>query len=230
MSKATILVVEDEADIRELVQLTLERANYSVITAETGEEACKLAVSGLPDLIILDLMLPDMQGFDVCKRLRGQSTTTTIPIIMATARGEEVDVVLGLELGADDYIKKPFSLSELISRVRAVLRRSGTVRSKKNRILRVDSIEIDREGYEVRLDGELLNLTRAEFRLLTGLLESPGRVLSRDQLLDRITGGHTAIIDRNVDVHVRSLRSKLGDASAMIVTIRGVGYKCSPSG
>ena len=230
MSKATILVVEDEADIRELVQLTLERANYSVITAETGEEACKLAVSELPDLIILDLMLPDMQGFDVCKRLRGQSTTTTIPIIMATARGEEVDVVLGLELGADDYIKKPFSLSELISRVRAVLRRSGTVRSKKNRILRVDSIEIDREGYEVRLDGELLNLTRAEFRLLTGLLESPGRVLSRDQLLDRITGGHTAIIDRNVDVHVRSLRSKLGDASAMIVTIRGVGYKCSPSG
>lgn len=229
MSEATVLVVEDEVDIRELVQLTLERANYSVITAEGGEEACRLAASELPDLIILDLMLPDMQGFDVCKRLRGQPRTATIPIIMATARGEEVDVVLGLELGADDYIKKPFSLSELISRVRAVLRRSGTIRPSENRILRVGSIEIDREGHEVRKDGELLNLTRAEFRLLTGLLESPGRVLSRDRLLDRITGGHTAIIDRNVDVHIRSLRSKLGDASAMIVTIRGVGYKCSPS-
>lgn len=229
MSEATVLVVEDEVDIRELVQLTLERANYFVITAEGGEEACRLAASELPDLIILDLMLPDMQGFDVCKRLRGQPRTATIPIIMATARGEEVDVVLGLELGADDYIKKPFSLSELISRVRAVLRRSGTIRPSENRILRVGSIEIDREGHEVRKDGELLNLTRAEFRLLTGLLESPGRVLSRDRLLDRITGGHTAIIDRNVDVHIRSLRSKLGDASAMIVTIRGVGYKCSPS-
>ena len=144
---------------------------------------------------------------------------------MATARGEEVDVVLGLELGADDYIKKPFSLSELISRVRAVLRRADSIRSR-GRILRVGSIEIDREGHEVRQDGELLKLTRAEFRLLTGLLESRGRVLSRDQLLDRITGGQTAIIDRNVDVHIRSLRSKLGDASAMIRTIRGVGYKC----
>ncbi len=225
MSEATVLVVEDEADIRELVQLTLERANYSVITAETGGEACRLATSKLPDLIILDLMLPDMQGFDVCKRIREQSTTADIPIIMATARGEEVDVVLGLELGADDYIKKPFSLSELISRVRAVLRRADNIRPR-GRILRVGSIEIDREGHEVRQDGELLKLTRAEFRLLTGLLESRGRVLSRDQLLDRITGGQTAIIDRNVDVHIRSLRSKLGDASTMIMTIRGVGYKC----
>ena len=228
MPKTTILVVEDEADIRELIQLTLERESYTVLTAETGAEACRLAADSLPDLVILDLMLPDMQGLEVCRTLRKQPRTSRVPIIMATARGEEADVVLGLELGADDYIRKPFSLRELTSRVRAVLRRAQDAGPEESAVLRRGPIEIDLEGHEVRLDGTLLKLTRAEFRLLTGLLESAGRVFTREQLLDRITGGHTAIIDRNVDVHVRSLRRKLGKAAGMIVTIRGVGYKCRP--
>ena len=226
MAHETVLVIEDEPDILELIQFNLESEGYKVLTSRTGEEGYRLARSLSPDLIVLDLMLPGMSGIEVCRMLRQQEKCRHLPIIMATARGGESDVVLGLELGADDYITKPFSVSELTARIRAVLRRTeAPPASGPGQIVRAGPLELDADRHEARIHGDLLELTRAEFRLLSALARTPGVVLTRDQLLDRITDGQASIIDRNVDVHVRALRRKLGDSSDLIVTVRGVGYK-----
>ncbi len=226
MSKKTILLIEDEPDITELIRFNLENERFQVVSSETGEQGCRLAGELHPDLIILDLMLPDMSGIEVCKLLRRQEGLRQIPIIMATARDSEADVVLGLELGADDYITKPFSVRELSARVRAVLRRSQPPAPEaEDSVIQAGPVELTRSRHEARVDGQLLELTLAEFRLLSALVGSPGKVFTRNQLLDRITDGQATIIDRNVDVHVRALRRKLGDASDLIVTVRGVGYK-----
>jgi DNA-binding response OmpR family regulator len=227
MARDTILVVEDDSDIVELLRYNLEREGFEVRAVGDGEAGLAAAETHQPALILLDLMLPGMEGLEVCRELRRRETTSTIPLIMLTAKGDEADIVLGLGLGADDYVTKPFSPKQLIARIRAVLRR-GTTRPASDTVERIDRgpLVIDTARHEVRLDGTPVTLTLAEFRILHALAATPDRVFTRDQLLDRITQGKSVIIDRNVDVHVRAIRKKLGRYGDRIVTVRGVGYKC----
>jgi len=222
-----ILVIEDDPDILELLQYNLGKEGYRVAIAEDGERGLKEAIQQTPDMIVLDIMLPGIDGLEVCKRLRQNANTSKIPIIMLTAKGEESDVVVGLELGADDYLTKPFSPRELIARMRAVLRRGeGTDASAEGEKTTIGELSIDRARHEVVYQGQPVTFTLAEYRILEMLASNPGRVFSRDQLLDRITGGEVVVIDRNVDVHIRSIRKKLNDEAELIQTVRGVGYKC----
>lgn len=223
---STVLCIEDDADIRELIRYNLEREGFRVLEAASGEEGLAAVRSSRPDLILLDLMLPGIQGLEVCRRLRSHDDTAATPLIMVSAKGEEPDVVAGLEMGADDFVAKPFSPRELVARVRSVLRR-GPSRETGARppVLRVAAIEVDTESHEVSVDGERVGLTLAEFRLLRALAGSPGRVFTRAQLVREITGGEHHIVERNVDVHVRAVRQKLGAHGAAIRTVRGVGYK-----
>ncbi|MFQ5743868.1 MAG: response regulator [Acidobacteriota bacterium] len=226
MAKSQILIIEDDPDILELLQYNLEREGFEVLVAEDGETGLREAATRRPSLILLDLMLPGMAGLDVCRQLQRQEETSRIPVVMVTAKGEESDVVLGLELGADDYITKPFGVRELVARVRSVLRRAEANRppAVEGRIEQ-GPIVIDQSRHEVLLDGELVELTLAEFRLLRALAANPGRVLTRDQLISRITAGGYQIAERNVDVHVAAVRRKMKKIADLIVTVRGVGYK-----
>jgi DNA-binding response OmpR family regulator len=221
-----VLVIEDEPDIRDLLAFHLEREGYTVTKCGDGAEGLRLARSAPPDLILLDLMLPTMDGLEVCRRLRQDSATRAIPLVMLTARGHEVDRVLGLELGADDYVVKPFSPRELVARVRAVLRRSRPAATGSTP-LTVGPLRIDAAAHTVSVDGVAVNLTRREFDLLRALVEAEGRVLSREFLLDHVWGYTAAgeIESRTVDVHVRRLRQKLGPAGQLIGTVTGVGYR-----
>ncbi|MFZ0428871.1 MAG: response regulator transcription factor [Acidobacteriota bacterium] len=232
MSHPSIVIVEDDEDIIELLRYNLERERFRVRIARTGEQGVELARSQEPSLVILDLGLPGIQGLEVCRILKRDETTRSIPIIMLTARGEESDIVLGLELGADDYVTKPFKIREFMARIRAALRRNAADFEARGGVgpIVAGTLEIDPVRHEARLRGELLPLTRAEFRLLRALAAHAGRVFTRDQLLQDITEGEAFISDRNVDVHVRSIRKKLGKARQLIVTIRGVGYKLRESG
>src|SRR5215510_7684285 len=223
-----VLIVEDEPDIRDLLTFHLERDGFQVARAGTGTEALRQVRLSPPDLLILDLMLPEMDGLEVCRRLRADAATTTLPIIMLTAKGDEVDRVVGLEIGADDYIVKPFSPKELIARVRAVLRRSrGPVSGAP---LVVGDIQLDGATHQVVVGGRPLSLTPKEFDLLRALLEARGRVLSREFLLDRVWGYARAgeIESRTVDVHIRRLRMKLGAEGMRIRTVKSVGYRFDP--
>jgi DNA-binding response OmpR family regulator len=228
MGKNTILIVEDDPDIVELLQYNLEREGFATLAAADGEAGLAAAVNQQPALILLDLMLPGINGLDVCRRLKQNVSAQAIPVIMLTAKGDEADVVLGLGLGADDYVTKPFSPRQLVARIQAVLRR-GPVKESTQVPERVEQgpLVVDSARHEVRVDGHPAMLTLAEFRLLHALVANPGRVFTRDQLLDRITKGESVIIDRNVDVHVRAIRKKLGKHGGIIATVRGVGYKCT---
>ena len=221
----TILIVEDDPDIRELVQYNLEREGFRVVVACDGREGYALAKRKIPALILLDLMLPGMSGLDVCKQIRAQAATSHIPVIMLTAKGEEGDIVLGLEMGADDYIPKPFRIKELVARVRAALRRGQRAGEESRELVHAGDIEMNLAKHEVRVGGHEVRMTLSEFRLLAALIAAPGRVFTRDQLLDRMTGGEAIIIDRNVDVHIRAIRKKMGQLGTCIEAIRGVGYK-----
>lgn len=224
-----ILLIEDDSDISELVQYNLEREGYKITVAADGEVGLNQALQVKPDLIVLDLMLPTMDGLSVCKKLRSMPETLGIPIVMLTAKGEESDIVIGLEMGADDYISKPFSPKELIARIRAVLRRPRAVGVHglgEDGRRTVGPVTIDAERHEAYLNGRQLALTLAEYRLLSTLISRPGRVFTREQLLEKITGGEVYVIDRNVDVHIRAIRKKLADEAEFIITVRGVGYKC----
>jgi len=224
MAKKKILVVDDEKDILELLEYNLEKEGYEILKAMTGEEALELVKRKNPDLIILDLMLPDVDGLEVCKMLKKAPKTGSIPIIMLTAKGEESDIIVGLELGANDYITKPFSPGVLIARVKAILRRrEGELKPKE--IIQVEGLTIDLPGHKVTLKGEPVELTTTEFNLLECLASNPGHVFTRDQLLDSAWGEETFILDRAVDVHIRRLRKKLKAASGWIITVRGIGYK-----
>jgi DNA-binding response OmpR family regulator len=228
MPKESLLIIEDDPDIVELVQYNLEREGFRVAAARDGERGLQEASSTHPSLILLDLMLPGMEGLEVCRALRQNRGTRRIPLVILTAKGEETDIVLGLEMGADDYVTKPFSPRELTARVRAVLRRAEAANGENdsNRIEH-GPLLLDAERYQVWLNGAPLSLTLSEFRLLHALVSSPGRVLTRDQLVERITAGECIVTDRNVDVHISSLRKKFGDEHEdLIVTVRGVGYKC----
>lgn len=227
MSKEKILVVDDEKDIVELLRYNLEKEGYKISSAFSGEECLENVKTDLPDLILLDLMLPEIDGLDVCKFLKNNAQTSHIPIIMLTAKGEETDIVLGLELGADDYITKPFKIRELLARVKAVLRRvkNNIPPPKEKEIIKFKNLVIDLNKYEVTLKNKLLNLTSTEFKLLKFLASHPGKVFTREQLLNQVWAEDRFIVDRAVDVHIRRLRQKLLTASDYIITIRGVGYR-----
>jgi two-component system phosphate regulon response regulator PhoB len=227
MRKATLLVIEDDPDIVELLRYNLEREGYRVLVATDGERGLAESARNQPELILLDLMLPGLDGLEVCRRLRTQDGTRGIPVLMLTAKSEESDVVTGLELGADDYLTKPFSPRELLARVRALLRRAVRGEDEGKTRVELHGVVLDTTRHEVLNRGELVPLTRAEFRLLWTLVQRPGRVYTRDELVNEITAGEALIVDRNVDVHVSSIRKKLGSAGKLIATVRGIGYKCA---
>jgi DNA-binding response OmpR family regulator len=224
-----ILVVDDEPDVLRLVATNLEAAGFAVITAADGSEGLSKARSEHPDLILLDLMLPGMSGLEVCRKIRAGAQTSGIFTVMLTARTEEYDRIVGFELGADDYICKPFSPRELVLRVKSVLRGASPARPKPS-LFEAGPLRINRLQREVLVNGVSVPLTSTEFSLLAGLAEQPGRVLTRQNLLDRLWGAETNGASRTVDVHVRHLREKLGAASECIETVRGFGYRLRESG
>lgn len=227
MSDEKILVVDDEENIRELLKFNLENLGYNVICSDNGKDAFNIVKNEKPNLILLDVMLPGMDGYDVCKGIRANNAISTTPIIMITAKGEELDKVLGLELGADDYITKPFSVRELVARVKALLRRTG-LSVIENSDFSFGNIKIDFEKHEVSKEGEKIDLTLKEYELLETFVKNKGRVLTRDFLLDKIWGYEYIGETRTVDVHIRHLRQKIEEddkSPKYIETIRGVGYR-----
>ena len=224
MKKKKIIVVEDEPDLVDVVTYNLQREGYLVLTAQRGDEGLNLIRSERPDLVLLDLMLPGMDGLSICRQMKSDSSLSEIPIIIASAKGEESDVVIGLEMGADDYLAKPFSPRELLARIKAVLRR-GAPRDVIRERLVIRGLVIDSGKHEVRIEDEIISLTSTEFKLLHHLASSKGRAFSREQLLNKVVGMGVVVVDRNIDVHIRAVRKKLGNHSNMIQTIRGVGYR-----
>lgn len=222
-----ILVVDDERDLVDLITYNLQRNGYQVSTAGDGNAAIDVASSELPDLVLLDLMLPGIDGTEVARRLKGDPRTQHIPIIMLSAKGEETDVVVGLTLGADDYVTKPFSMKILLARLQTVLRRAeqGAGDAQAHDIVKAGPLVIDPARHEVRVDGEPVNLTLTEFKLLSALVSARGRVLTRDQLMDKAMGTEVMVTDRAIDVHITAIRKKLGSANYLVRTIRGVGYR-----
>jgi two-component system response regulator RegX3 len=220
-----ILVVDDEESLLETVRYALSRESFEVVVARDGAEAIRQFEAERPDLLVLDLMLPVLGGIDVCRRIRA---TSRVPILMLTARDGEVDRVVGLEMGADDYVTKPFSLRELVARVRALLRRAGVAESGESGVLEAAGVRLDPERHEVRIRGELENLPLKEFELLEILLENPGRVLTRQTLIDRVWGFDYVGDTKTLDVHVKRLRARVEEDRRnprLIVTVRGVGYR-----
>lgn len=225
MSQKRILIIEDEEDILELVRYNLSKAGYIVSGVLSGEEGLKLAKKELPDLLVLDLMLPGIDGIEVCKTLKGDPNTAQIPIMMVSARGEESDIVSGLEMGADDYITKPFTPRILLARAQAILRRGSREPADANQIVEIHNIKIDPQRFEVQVDGSLKELTVSEFRILHFLACHPGWVFTRYQIVDAVKGEDYPVTDRSVDVQIVGLRKKLGASSRLIETVRGVGYR-----
>ena len=222
-----VLIVEDEPDILELVSYNLEQAGFEVIAAESGEEGLRLAEEKLPSLVALDLMLPGLDGLEVCRLLKQKARTRDIPVLMLTARAEEVDRIVGLELGADDYVVKPFSPRELVLRIKAILRRGGDRLEKEDQkaVIQAGPLFIDPIGHRAMLNGTPLDLTATEFKLLVVLARRRGRVQTRENLLDVVWGYEYGGYSRTVDTHIRRLRAKLDLAGDMVETVRGVGYR-----
>lgn len=222
--KKVIAVVDDEPDILQLLEINLQKSGFNSICFEDGRSLLEYLQKEDPDLIVLDLMLPDYDGFDICKIIRNQQKTKHIPIIMFTAKGESMDKILGLELGADDYLDKMSSPRELIARIKAVLRRSN--QPVETAVIKLnDEITIDPQKYQVIANNEIISVTTTEFNILHLLAMHPGWVYSRNQILDHLWGNDKIVIDRTIDVHIRNLREKLGNASRIIKNVRGVGYK-----
>jgi two-component system phosphate regulon response regulator PhoB len=218
--------VDDEADIVEFVEYNLRKEMYETSSAADGPKALQAARQQRPDLILLDLMLPGIDGLEVCRMLKSGRDTAHIPIIMLTAKGEETDVVTGLEIGADDYVSKPFSMRLLLARMKAVLRRVAATEEKKTPAqIVIRGLRIDDDRHEVSLDDKPLQLTLTEYKLLRFLAQNPGRVFTRTQILNNIQDEHVIVIDRAIDVHVAALRKKLGEAGKFVETVRGVGYR-----
>ncbi|MCW5777015.1 MAG: response regulator [Phycisphaeraceae bacterium] len=225
-SSRHILIVEDERDLAELLALNLSKAGYETTTALDGRMALRLLAERKPDLILLDLMLPELSGTEVAGRVRTNAATASIPIIMLTAKGEELDQLVGLAVGADDYIAKPFSMKVVLARIEAVLRRTSGAAPVSN-VLRAGPLEIDADAHRVSCRGQPIRLTVTEFRLLSTLVQSEGRVVSRAGLIRRAIGPGITVTPRTIDVHVTALRKKLGEDGGMIETVRGVGYRFS---
>jgi len=219
-----IAIVDDEPDILELVAINLEKAGYVTGKYISGKDFVLSLQNYTPDLIILDLMLPDIDGLDICRKLKGMEKTQNTPIIMLTAKGDEIDKILGLEMGADDYVTKPFSPRELVARVKAILRRNQQKSESKSDNLG-KLLSINYSTFEVLVDGVKIDLTSTEFKILKILAHKKGWVFSRDQLLDQLWGNDKIVIDRTIDVHIKNIRDKLGPAKDIIKNVRGVGYK-----
>ena len=225
MARQSILIVEDEEDIQRLVAYNLAKVGFDTTGVVSGEEAIVKARESQPDLIILDLMLPGVGGLEVCRQLKQNEQTSAIPIIMLTAKGEDADIVAGLEIGADDYVTKPFSPRVLVSRVRAVLRRVDATPAGEHDSIRVHEILVDPGRHLVTVSGESVDLTTTEFAILLFLARQPGWVFSRNQIIDAVRGQSYAVTERSVDVQIVGLRKKLGNAGQYIETVRGVGYR-----
>jgi two-component system, OmpR family, phosphate regulon response regulator PhoB len=223
MTKPRVLIVDDERSIVETLVYNLEKHGFETSTASDGREALQKAQSLVPDVVILDLMLPVIDGLQVCRQIRGDSRLNNVRIIMLTARGEETDEIVGFNMGADDYVSKPFRMRPMIERVKALLRRSTT--SDNRQVLSIGELTIDRVRHVVTLSGETLTLTPTEFKMLWTLARQPGRTFSRNELLDCARGEDANSMERTIDVHVRSLRKKLGDQAELIETVRGIGYR-----
>jgi two-component system phosphate regulon response regulator PhoB len=225
MTKEKILIVDDEEDILELVRYNLSREGYKIFCAVSGEEGLRIAMAEMPDLIVLDLMLPGLDGLDVTRRLKADDSTRKIPIVMLTAKGEESDIVTGLELGAEDYMTKPFSPRVLVARVKAVLRRDIKDAPEEKDALRIHEITIHPGRHEVLINDKPVQLTFTEFGILNFLVRRPGWVFTRNQIVDAVRGDDYYVTDRSVDVQIVGLRKKLGKAGKYIETVRGVGYR-----
>ena len=226
MAKPLIIVVEDEPDIREIMLYNLRREGYEAEGFESGSEGLEAIRAKQPNLVILDLMLPGMDGLTVCQQVRAEAAIKATPIIIVSAKEEESDVVIGLGLGADDYVPKPFSPRELLARVKAVLRRSQQAdQGDQHERVVIGDLIIDLEKHTVTVDGQLIKLTATEFKLLYQLASHPGRAYTREQLLNRVVGDGVVVVDRNIDVHIRAVRKKIGSYADHIQTVRGVGYR-----
>jgi len=225
LSKGKILVVEDEEDIAELITYNLAKYGYIIERVASGEEAMKRIDENAPDIILLDIMLPGLDGIEICKRLKQSSDVSHIPVVMLTARGEEADVVTGLEIGADDYITKPFSPRVLVARVKAILRRQSQGRTNDSDAISIGELSIHPGRHEVAFAGKRLSLTFTEFHVLFVLASRPGWVFTRAQIVDAVRGDGYPVTERSVDVHIVGLRKKLGVAGDFIETVRGVGYR-----
>lgn len=225
MAKERILVVDDEEDILELVNYNLTKENFQVICATTGEDALDKLKKESFDLILLDLMLPGRDGLDTCRIIKGSPETSHIPIMMITAKTEDTDVVLGLELGADDYVTKPFSPRVLLARIKALLRRNQPDHSEDRAIIKAHDMVINPSRHEVKVKQSVVNLTATEFSILEFLAKRPGWVFTREQIIDSVKGTDYPVTDRSVDVQIVGLRKKLGDSGDLIETVRGVGYR-----
>ncbi len=224
MSKHRILVIDDEKDIVKLLQYNLEKEGYQVLSSFSGEEGFEVARAKKPDLILLDLMLPGVDGLEVCRLLKSDRQTRSIPVIMLTAKGTEIDQVVGLELGASDYISKPFSIKVLLARVKNIFR-AGVSEKNEATVLKSGGITLDRERHSVMVQGKPAMLTKLEFNILAFLMENRGKVFSREKILDGAWRGESFVVDRSVDVHVKSIRQKLGKCRNSIETVRGTGYR-----
>lgn len=224
MPKARILVVEDDRALADVLSYNLKQAGYEVLVARDGQDGLTQAQLKLPDLILLDVMLPVMDGLDVCRRLRADPATRDILIVMLTAKTEETDELVGFALGADDYVSKPFSVKVLLERIKALQRRRSDDAEDED-VVACQGIIVDRARHRVLADGRSLTLTRSEFRLLHTLIRQPGRVFERAELVDAALGEDTTAMERTIDVHIRALRAKLGDKADVIETVRGVGYR-----
>jgi DNA-binding response OmpR family regulator len=224
MKKGTILVIDDEKDLIELVRYNLEKEGFDVIAATDGQLGLDVVRKHRPDLVVLDLMMPGLDGLQVCQQLRNDPRAGRIPVIMLTAKATEADRIVGLELGADDYITKPFSPREVVARIKAVLRRTAS-QSNPPQVIRSADLTIDLSGHEVSYRGQRIALTATEFRILEFLASRPGRVFSRDEIIDAALGNEQAVFDRTVDVHITAIRRKLGSGADQIETVRGFGYK-----
>jgi len=224
MSTQTILIIEDEPALVEVLTYNLEKEGFEVLTANNGRDGFERARAVLPDAVILDLMLPLVDGLQVCSQLRSDPKTQNIRVLMLTARSEETDEVVGFNVGADDYVTKPFKVRPLVHRIKALLRRNEKTKSE-NTVLSVHGVKIDKASFEVRVDDKELELTRTEFRLLWTLMRQPGRTFSRLELMDSSRGMDANALERTIDVHVRALRKKMGQPGNLIETIRGIGYR-----
>jgi two-component system phosphate regulon response regulator PhoB len=224
MAKTKVLIVEDDPDLTDILAYNLRQAGYEVIAARDGNEGLRQARLVLPDVILLDLMLPLVDGLEVCRRLRADPATADLLILMVTAKSEETDEIVGLTLGADDYVSKPFSVKVLMERIKALRRRRGEATQDKE-VVTSQGIVVDRRRHQALAEGRLLDLTQSEFRLLETLLRQPGRAFNRNELIESALGQDSFVLERTIDVHIRSLRQKLGHHANLIETVRGVGYR-----
>lgn len=225
MPKTKVLVVEDDQAILEILVYNLEKAGFDVFKSSDGRDGLNQAQLRLPDLIILDVMLPVMDGTEVCRRLRAQPETATATIIMLTAKSEESDQLIGFSVGADDYVTKPFSVRVLLERIKALLRRKSKITEDETDVVTRLGITLDRRRYRVTVDEDIIDLTKSEFRLLDTLIRQPGRAFDRSELIDSALGEDTLVLERTIDVHIRALRKKIGEKADAIETVRGIGYR-----